>query len=252
MTVRKQEPRDYRCHVRSALTLQRLVVGETDLAIHLPPGLWDAALEKELRDRLVEQRSLLLRYLAADPAFAATHQPYLPGPSAPPTAQHMAAVAAVAGVGPMAAVAGMFAALAGEVLAKYSRDVIIENGGDIYLDGEEDRIVAVYAGRSSPFSGRLGVRIKQALLPCGICTSSGTLGSSFSYGVADAAMVVAADPALADAVATASGNLVHCAADVGAACQYAMAVPGVCAALILCGEAMSAAGELELLSLSGI
>lgn len=247
-----QQPRDYRSRVRSDLELSRLVVGETDLAVHLPPGVWDAALEKRLRDKLVEQRSLLLAYLAADPGFAAAHRPYQPAGHAPRIARRMAAAAAQAGVGPMAAVAGMFAMLAGQVLAAASENMIIENGGDIYLAGSEARVVGVYAGPHSPFSDKLGVRLAPALFPCGVCTSSGTLGSSFSYGVADAAVVVAGDAALADAAATATANLVHSPADVGAACAFAMAVPGVRAALVLCRDALAAAGELELAPLTSI
>jgi uncharacterized protein len=241
-----EQERIYRQQLHSDLQLTRLTVGETDLGISLPPGVWTLKLEQGLRDHLVWQRSLLQKYIALHPAFAASHQPLRLLPEAPPLARRMAAAAEIAGVGPMAAVAGALAASAGRWLAKYSAEMVVENGGDIYIASQQPRIIGVYAGEVSPFSGQLGVSLQPADMPCGVCTSSGTVGSSFSYGRADAALVIADNAALADAVATAAGNLVQAAADVESACRYALALPGVRAALILCGEAMAVAGNIQL------
>jgi ApbE superfamily uncharacterized protein (UPF0280 family) len=245
----QQDARDYRYGLHSDLQLSRLVVGETDLAVSLPPAVWTPQLEKGLRDHLIRERSLLQQYITRYPAFAASHQPLTPTANAPPLARAMMRAAAMAGVGPMAAVAGAFAASAGKYLAAFSREMVVENGGDIYLAGESERVIGVYAGEHSPFSGNLGVVLSPSQLPCGVCTSSGTVGRSFSYGVADAALVIAADALLADAMATAAANLVHGPADVEAACKFALAHTGISAALILCQDAMAVAGNIELTSI---
>jgi hypothetical protein len=64
--------------------------------------------------------------------------------------------------------------------------------------GNEERVVGVFAGDWSPFSHQVGLRITPSMLPLGVCTSSGTIGPSFSYGVADAVVVLAPDVALAE------------------------------------------------------
>ena len=89
------------------------------------------------------------------------------------------------GVGPMAAVAGAIAEFVGEELLAYSPEVIIENGGDIYIKSLKKRVVGIYAG-NSPLTGKIGLEIEGKETPIGICTSSGTVGHSLSFGRADA------------------------------------------------------------------
>ena len=236
----------YRAHYGGELETCRLCHGETDLAICLPAGVWRAELAAATSAYIVELRGLLQSYIAQDPDFAASHAPYRPKKEAPAIAQAMAHAAAQAGVGPMAAVAGAFARAAGEFLAAYSTEVIVENGGDIYLSTTKDRIVGVYAGPHSPYTGRLGIKISIAQQPLGVCTSSGTVGPSFSYGKADAAVVLAANVELADAAATALGNRVQGPEDVGLAVETIATLPGIQGALAICGEALAAWGEVEL------
>ena len=245
------EERSYRLLFPPGLEQRLLVVGETDLAICLPGGIWDNAVAKGLRDQIIEQRQALQSFIVECPEFAASHQPLVLPVSAPPVAQKMAAAARAAAVGPMAAVAGYFAELAGRyLLDNYGcAEVIVENGGDIFMSGSSERIIGVYAGQDNPFTGRLAVRVTPELLPGGVCTSSGTVGSSFSYGVADAAMVIAQDTALADAAATATANLVKDSSCVAAACNYALSISGVAAALVVCGDQLAAAGQLELVQI---
>ncbi|MCR4963092.1 MAG: UPF0280 family protein [Firmicutes bacterium] len=244
-----EETRAYRRCYTGDLQRHSLVLGETDLAICLPPGVWQAPVEQGLRDHLIRLRGQLQAYLAEDPAFAATHSPYTPSLHAPAVAKALAKAGNLAKTGPMAAVAGYFAAAAGTWLAAYSGDVIVENGGDIYLHSCQPRTVAIYAGPDNPFSGKLALRLPPEKMPCGVCTSSGTIGPSFSYGVADAAVVVAADAALADAVATAAGNLVKDGDSVAAAVEYALQVSGVWGGVMICGDKMAAAGDIELVRL---
>ncbi len=242
-----QESRDYRLLFGGDLQQHSLVVGETDLAICLPPGLWNDALCRELTAHLVRLRGQLQRYIAEYPEFAATHQPYPAELSAPPIVKALCKAGKSAKTGPMAAVAGYFAAAAGEWLQQQgAAEIIVENGGDIYLRSQQDRTVGIYAGAKNPFTGKIGVLLPKADLPWGICTSSGTIGKSFSYGIADAATVVAHDAALADAVATAAGNLVKGPADVAAGAEFACTIPGIYGALLICGDQLAAAGQIQL------
>ena len=245
------EERSYRQDAQSGLEGHNLTVGETDLAIYLPAGLWDERLAAAVRDEIIRCRRDLQAYISEYPDFAASHQPLHLSASAPPVAQKMARAAELAAVGPMAAVAGFFAQLAGNYILQHSTasQVIVENGGDIFIAGAMPRCIGLYAGEKSPFSGKIAVQLEAEIFPCGVCTSSGTFGSSFSYGRADAAMVVAHDAALADAAATMTANVVQSPADVAAACDRAMAVPGVLAALVVCGDQLAAAGALELIPL---
>ena len=243
------QKRHYRNTINSGLEQHSLVAGETDLAIYLPHGIWNKALEHELMHTIITARCELQEYIIANPEFAASHQPIKISASAPNIVREMGEAAAKASVGPMAAVAGQFAKTAGHFLLGHSSEVIVENGGDIFLAGEQDFIIGVYAGPQNPFTGRLRVKICKELLPCGICTSSGTVGKSFSYGVADAAMILAKDAALADAAASAAGNIVKTPADVASACDFALNINGVLGALIVCQSKMAAAGMLELVPL---
>ena len=126
----------------------------------------------------------------------------------------------------MAAVAGAIAARVGQALMPWSEEVIVENGGDIFMHVKRPATVSLYAGRS-PLSHKVGIRIKPDQPTWGVCTSSSTVGPSLSSGRADAACVVAADTALADACATALGNRVPEAAAINAALEWLAGVPGL-------------------------
>ena len=74
--------------------------------------------------------------------------------------------------------------------------------------------------RRSPLSMRVGIRIASRGRPMAVCTSSGTIGHSLSLGKADAVCVVSDSCPLADAAATAVGNLIHTAGDIAAGIEY--------------------------------
>lgn len=223
----------------------QVVVRETDLFI----GMRRERLQPELAERLDqyvrELRRELETYLAADPGFLRAMNPYPVSPGAPPIARDMAAAAALAGVGPMAAVAGAFADYAGRFLARYSRDVIVENGGDLFIKSARRRTVGIHAG-ASPFSDRLALEISPGMTPLGMCTSSGTLGHSLSHGQADAATILANTATLADAVATATANRVQNPGELAAAVDFALAIPGVTGALVVMGDQLAARGLIKL------
>ncbi len=226
-----------------------VTVKETDLWIAVSRSCRSREQLPELVEQLVwRQRQDLERYLKQNPYFAVSLEPCLVDSSAPPIAFAMARAGNLAGVGPMAAVAGAFAEIVGLVLLEHAPEVLVENGGDLFVKVNEPVSVSIYAGQS-PLSGKLGLLIRPEQTPLGICTSSGTVGPSFSKGQADAAVVLSPSVPLADAAATALGNLVQGPGDLEAAVGQAKNIAGVTGAVLICGDRMAAWGEVSLLPL---
>lgn len=241
--------RDYRhLHQASDLHYFRVQVRESDLVIGVEQTSWRPALQEKCRRELADLRRELEGYISLHSDFKTSFSPIKLLAGAPTIAQTMARAARLAGVGPMAAVAGAVAQALGEFLAPASREVIIENGGDLYLRGERERTIALLAG-SSPFSYRMGVRVCPGGGALGVCTSSGTVGPSISLGKADAVMIRARDAALADAVATAAANLVQQEEDLMKAVDFARGVSGVAGVMAIKGDKMAAWGEMEIVQL---
>ncbi|MGI6361869.1 MAG: UPF0280 family protein [Bacillota bacterium] len=244
----KYMKRIYRQSFDGDLQMVTVAVKETDLAICLPAGIWTPQLAKQAVTLIKDLRQQLELYLSTDPEFLVSHQPCEVKPHAPPIALAMSQAARQANVGPMATVAGVFSQAMGQFLSDYSSEVIVENGGDIYLQSTQERLVGIFAG-TSPFNEKLALRVRSAQCPVGICTSSGMVGHSFSYGKADAAVIIASDTLLADAVATATANLVQTAADVAKAAEFAMQIKNIIAAVVIKDEKIAAAGDTELVPL---
>jgi ApbE superfamily uncharacterized protein (UPF0280 family) len=112
-------------------------------------------------------------------------------------------------IGPMAAVAGAMADLAVESMLSLDVEVaIVENGGEISAFSRRRFHIGLYAGMAD-LSLKIGFQIDPSKHPIGVGTSSGTVGTAFSFGEADAATVFANTAALADAAATAICNEVR-------------------------------------------
>lgn len=218
---------------------------ETDLQILAPMDLSAAAL-----DLVRHFRNQLENYIAKTPSFLPALSPLSCDPLAPAMIQEMYRASAAAGVGPMAAVAGVIAEFVGRGLQERYRlaEIVVENGGDIYLQRQSAATVSVFAG-ASPLSHKVGIRLRAGQMPAGICTSSATVGHSLSLGKADAVTVLSASTALADAVATRVGNETKKVQDIDQALAVAAAIPGVRGVLIIKGAAIGAWGDLELVGL---
>jgi ApbE superfamily uncharacterized protein (UPF0280 family) len=223
-------------------------VKETDLCVGVRTERFSPELVWLVEKTVKEERSRLEAYIEKDPVFLQSLEPHHLLAGAPQMAVSMAEASRAAGVGPMAAVAGAFADMVGRLLARYSRDVVVENGGDIYLKTTRKRTIGIFAG-DSPLSNRVAVEVLPGQSPLGICTSSATVGHSVSFGRADAAVVLAQTATLADAVATAACNLVQTAADIEKALAFAQAISGVTGAVVVFGERIGAWGNVKLVPL---
>ena len=144
----------------------------------------------------------------------------------------------------MASVAGAISEFVGYDLLDATENLIIENGGDIFLRSKNKLNVAIYAGEST-LSYKVNLIVKSEDTPLGICTSSATVGPSFSFGKADAVCVISTSATLADAAASAIANRVKSKKNIKFALDYGIKIPGVKGIVIICGNDMGAIGEVE-------
>jgi len=161
---------------------------------------------------ILKERSELKDYILRHEDFLISLEPLLVE-DAPLIVKMMARAGRKAEVGPMAAVAGTIAQLSmGYLLSEGAKIAIVDNGGDVAINTNKDIIMGLYAGDSS-LSGQIGFKLKHGKTPMGVCTSSGTVGHSISFGRADSVTVFAKEASVADALATSIANEVKGKAD---------------------------------------
>jgi ApbE superfamily uncharacterized protein (UPF0280 family) len=238
------EPRTYRDFGDSdRFVAFRVLVEQSDLFIRAHHSL-----EMEAERLLRIARAQITAAIDRRDEFLTSLEPIDEDTIDAPIVCHMVRAGRKAGIGPMAAVAGAVADYVGRELLEHSPELIIENGGDIFIKVDHPIIVGLFAGQS-PFSNRIGLRVEPTILPLGICTSSASVGHSTSLGNADAATIISKDLPLADGVATALGNRIKESNDLKKGVEWAMNVPGVDGALAILGDQIAATGEIELVSL---
>jgi ApbE superfamily uncharacterized protein (UPF0280 family) len=190
------------------------------------------------------QRRILEDYIKRHPEFQQSLEPIDVFDDAPDVAHRMARAARLVGVGPMAAVAGTMAQLAAEAgLHAGASEVIVENGGDIYLQAAEPVIIGLYTG-TAQITDQLAFSLYKDETPIAICSSSGKMGHSMSLGDCDLTTVVAKDAALADAAATLAANLVKSIDDVDNALEHIASIKGINGVLIAKDDRVGLAGKL--------
>ncbi len=210
----------------------------------------DRLLENETRERVLVCRGHIEGFIRRYPDFATTLVPWKEQAFAPEIVREMIAAGSAAGVGPMAAVAGAVAQSVGRDLLGHSRQVVVENGGDIFLKTDNPVVAGIFAG-NSPLSMKMGLKLPATADGIGLCTSSGTVGHSLSSGTADAVCVVALSSALADAAATAIGNRIRSPRDIKPAIALGKRIAGVLGIVAVAGREMGAWGQVELVPLQG-
>jgi len=242
MKTTKYQRRFYRDWVKQKdLRLTHIMDRETDLQI-----LTNKYLDHDfIKERIRQYRWDIENYIIRDRRFLTSLKPIAVELTAPEIVQRMSEAAKSADVGPMAAVAGTIAEFLGRDLLKNGyKDVIIENGGDVFLASRKSRIIGIYAGKSKLWHN-LKIKVKSKFMPMGICTSSGTIGHSLSFGVADSVVILSKNPSLADAVATATANRVQSKADLEKALNFARSIKGIIGAVIILKNDLVSWGRLE-------
>ena len=223
----------------------RAVIKETDLQVSAVGDF-----RVETLAEIKKCRADIERYIDQHLEFLVSLEPIGVSEDAPPIVVKMAKAAKKAGVGPMAAVAGAIAEDVGRALMKRSAEVIVENGGDIFIHTRKPRRVGIFAG-DSPLSGKLVIEIAPEDSPLGICTSSGTVGHSLNFGLADAVAILSSSTVLADAAATAVSNIVQTADDIPAAIKLAQSIDGVAGVVIIIGDKLGVWGKVKLSEVAG-
>ena len=235
------KPRIYRHWIEGKdLVVFNVTEKETDLYIRAASNL-----AKKARRITLKYRRQIEGYIERNPDFQTSLKPVNVPENAPAIVKEMAEAGAKAGVGPMAGVAGAIAEYVGKELLEFSPEIIVENGGDIFLRILKKRVVGIYAGKS-PLTGKIGLEINPKDTPLGVCTSSGTVGHSLSFGKADAVVVTAGSATLADAAATSICNQVKKADDINGAIEMGRNIAGLKGIIIILGNNIGVWGDIKL------
>ena len=180
---------------------------------------------KTAKDAIFEAREIIERKITEDPFFQTTYDPYLPCNNDDELIQRMCRASVLADVGPMATVAGAVAVYAIERMQEQGcKHAVIDNGGDIVLMTDRDIIIGLFTGDNELKDIALNITPTDTVK--GICSSSGKIGPSVSFGQSNIATVFSNDVILADAAATRLGNLVkdH---DLAEALEIIGNIPGI-------------------------
>ncbi len=240
------ENRTYRKqHKKKGLISFDITVKETNLNIQAQSDLTRPAIESVLK-----YRNFIQTHIQLHPEFGTALGPVENPVVAPGIILDMARAAMLANVGPMAAVAGAIAEYTGKALLAHTDEVVVENGGDIFVKSKTNTTFSIYAG-DSPLSMTTGILIAKRARSFSMCTSSGSLGHSLSLGKADAVTVLSDSCPLADAAATALGNMVHGTSDIEKAIHRGKQIKGVQGIVIIKGSSIGLWGDLKLVRLPG-
>lgn len=220
---------------------------ETDLWVAMDREHYSREAERYTMDRILFYRRILEEHIALHPEFRDSLSPVVAPGGVHPIIKEMSDAALAAGTGPMSAVAGAMAEyICRDLMAEFgAEEVIIENGGDIFLKLEAPATVAVYAG-DSPLSEKIALQPVPEDTPLALCCSSGTVGHSLSFGMADACMIACRNGAMADACATAFCNSVKSADMVHEVTEKALKIPEILSVVIIAGDKVGLGGSVEI------
>lgn len=223
----------------------RVAWHETDLWVAVDKDHFRKEAERFTLNRIIFYRRVLDEHIARFPKFRDSLTPVKPPVGVHPLIDAMSKAADAATTGPMSAVAGAIAEyICRDLITEYdAEEVVVENGGDIFMKLTAPATVAVHAG-NSPLSGKIALQPGARDTPLALCCSSGTVGHSLSFGVADACMIACRDGALADAMATAFCNQVKSKNMVRQITGKALRMHGVMAAVIICDDQLGIGGTI--------
>ncbi|MBE6485213.1 MAG: UPF0280 family protein [Methanosphaera stadtmanae] len=157
-----------------------------------------------IEEYILNQRKIIQNQININPEFNGYEAVELI--TKPRILELMTKAGIIAEIGPMSSVAGSVSQICLEYLEKYgTKYSILENGGDIALKSNKDLILGIYAGKSI-FSNNIALKLKSKKNGYGICTSSGTVGPSKSFGQTDATIVLGKEASICDSLATKIGN----------------------------------------------
>lgn len=219
----------------------QVVVEETDLHV---TACMDLSLE--ISRYVSALRGQLKSYIMLHSNYRDSYVPVHVPSGVAEIVRRMADAAGVAGVGPMAAVAGTISQMVCEEFAGNSAELIVENGGDVYMLSTRDRVAGLLPDPHS--DATIGIVVRAHEFPVSICASSATIGHSLSLGKGDLVAVRSRDGALADACATALCNLLKSPDAIERVTESAAALEaqGIEGVFAQCGGRVAIWGNMEL------
>jgi ApbE superfamily uncharacterized protein (UPF0280 family) len=181
-----------------------------------------------------------------DPGYEHALEPYSVKDNSGDEIKRLSNASLSTGVGPMAGIAGLFAEEIGRALKNEFgfKEIIVENGGDDYIDVQNDINVSLYAGEH-PLSNKIHLIIEPEMCPIGLCASSGKFGHSISFGSADLVSIACRDTVLADQYATAFANRIKSEDDVTSVIQLAQTLPDILHIAVFKDQAFAIGGHLK-------
>jgi len=227
----------------SSIKLNKInvVERESDLLV-----LSDFVIEKKIISKsILKYRKQIESYIKKNKNFLTSLKPIKINKISPEIIKKMANAAKISGVGPMASVAGAISEYVGKDFQRKCKDLIIENGGDIFIKTSKKRLVGIYAGNSE-LSGKISLEIDPEDSPLGICTSSGTVGHSLSFGSADAVIVISNSAIIADCFATAIANKIKIESDIVDALKFVKIHKEIKGIVIIFKNILSAFGKIKI------
>ena len=225
----------------------RAAFRQTDLWVAVDAENYTREIEHFTLDRILHYRSILELYIEYHPDFRDSLIPVMPPAGVHPIIFEMCKSSGAAGTGPMSAVAGAMAEyICNDLLAEFRlREAIIENGGDIFMKLMAPAAISVFAG-TSPLSDKIALVIKPEETPLSVCCSSGTIGHSLSFGVADACVIACRSGPLADAYATAFCNEVKSKEMVQDVTEMALQNSDILSVVIIKDDKAGIGGKIEI------
>ncbi|HER07868.1 MAG TPA: UPF0280 family protein [Bacteroides sp.] len=222
---------------------------ESDLYIGVPHGSFRDGMIRTAANEILRLRKVVTDYAAGSPLFLRSLEPVPGGGHVPEEIEDMLRCSKRSGTGPMSAVAGLFAGRVGlRLIREYNlNEIVVENGGDLFIRNVSDLTSLIHAGSSV-----LSDRVALVLTPgtWGVCTSSGTVGHSLSFGCADAVTVITENAPLADAWATSLANRVTGAGEIERVLDIAGAIPEILGCAIVVEDQIGIRGQFEVKILS--
>jgi len=194
-------------------------------------------------DEIENKRKDIQKYIQKDNFFKVTFEPYQIKNKAPEIIKKMCDSSSKFNLGPMSTVAGIIAEYSLKaMIRKGAKNAIVDNGGDIALISDRTLTIGIHTGNKK--TNKLAFEIPATNKILGICTSSGKIGHSFSFGNTDASIVISEDLALADAAATALGNSVKNKEDIQKSFKILENKKGIQGSIVFIDEKIGIWGEI--------
>ena len=194
-----------------------------------------------IESAILDARSIIENKIRSDPLFGRTFYPYPDSAEDCTLIRSMCKASTCACVGPMASVAGAVLSHTLEtVIDTRTGNIIIDNGGDIAFIST--KTVYISMNSNNPYIDDIVFEILPHPGIYSVCSSSGHMGHSISLGNSDISTVFSMDPILADACATALGNLIQSQEDLASATELISSIDGIDGCLAACDGRVSICG----------